>query len=206
MVEELNLEPYDQASFRIETMTGATLTHSDLVRFNLQSLFSDETFALSNVVTHSPWRDEMSTLPHKQDMSTFAHFKDVELFELPENKTVDLLIGNDNAFLMTVLEERVGALRSDPHAILTPLGWLGCGGRSPLEESPVKVCRVQAYANMTADVTECPEIVARDNRQRWSPQGRPWPRGHILKFLALKPQVLENCPGPGSRIALFLNR
>ena len=163
LVEELNLEPHDQASFRIETMTGATLVHSDLVRFNLQSLFSDETFVLSNVVTHSSWRDDMNTLPHRQDMSTF---KDVELFELPENKTVDLLIGNDNAFLMIVLEERVGASRSDLHAILTPLGWLGCGGRSPLEESPVKVCRVQACVNMTADVTKCPEIVARDNRIR----------------------------------------
>ena len=160
LVEELKLEPYDQASFGIESMTGATLTHSDLIRFNLQSLFSDETFALSNVVTHSPWLDDMNTLPHRQDMSTFAHFKDVELFELPENTTVDLLIGNDNAFFMTVLEERVGASRSDPHAILTPLGWLGCGCRSPLEESPVKVCRVQARVNMTADVTECPEIVA----------------------------------------------
>ena len=45
--------------------------------------------------------------------------------------------------------------------------------------------------------------------QRWSPRGRPWPRGrprrHIFKSLALaskvksfalasKPQVLENCP------------
>ena len=29
-------------------------------------------------------------------------------------------------------------------------------------------------------------------KQRWSPRGRPWPRGHILKSLALasKPQVL----------------
>ena len=159
-------EPYDQAFFKIETMNGATLTHSDLVRFNLQPLFSDETFALSNVVTHSPWYDDMNTLPHRQDMSTFAHFKDVELFELPENKTVDLLIGNDNAFLMTVLEERVVALRSDPNAILAPLRWLGCGGRSPLEESPIKVCRVQACVNMTAGVTECPKIMARDNRIR----------------------------------------
>ena len=90
----------------------------------------------------------------------------MELFELPENKTVDLLIGNDNVFLMTVLEERVGASRSDPHAILTPLEWLDCGGRSPLEESPVKVCRVQACVNMTADVTECSEIEARSNRIR----------------------------------------
>ena len=43
--------------------------------------------------------------------------------------------------------------------------------------------------------------------QRWSPRERPWPRGHILKSLALalasKPQVLENCPVLGSRTALF---
>ena len=48
--------------------------------------------------------------------------------------------------------------------------------------------------------------------QRWSPQGRPWPRGHILKSLASKvkslalasrPQVLKNWPVLGSRTALF---
>ena len=48
------------------------------------------------------------------------------------------------------------------------------------------------------------------NQQRWSPRGRPWPRGHILKSLASKvkslasrPQVLENRPVLGSRTALF---
>ena len=40
-------------------------------------------------------------------------------------------------------------------------------------------------------------------KQRWSPRGRPWPRGHILKSLASKPQVLKNCPVLGSRTALF---
>ena len=53
-------------------------------------------------------------------------------------------------------------------------------------------------------------------KQRWSPRGRPWPRGrprgHILKSLASKveslalaskSQVLENCPVLGSRTALF---
>ena len=52
--------------------------------------------------------------------------------------------------------------------------------------------------------------------QRWSPRGRPWPRGQILKSLALalaskvkslalasRPQVLENWPVLGSRTALF---
>ena len=52
------------------------------------------------------------------------------------------------------------------------------------------------------------------SNQRWSPRGRPWPRGHILKSLALaskvkslalasRPQVLENWPVLGSRTALF---
>ena len=51
--------------------------------------------------------------------------------------------------------------------------------------------------------------VFESQNQRWSPRGRPWPRGrpqeHILKSLALasRPQVLENWPVLGSRTALF---
>ena len=56
------------------------------------------------------------------------------------------------------------------------------------------------------------------DHQRWSPRGRPWPRGrrrgHNLKSLALaskvkslalasRPQILENWPVLGSRAALF---
>ena len=50
------------------------------------------------------------------------------------------------------------------------------------------------------------------SHQRWSPRGRPWPQGQILKSLALaskvkslasRPQVLENWPVLGSRTALF---
>ena len=40
-------------------------------------------------------------------------------------------------------------------------------------------------------------------KQRWSPRGRPWPRGQILKSLASRPQVLENWPVLGSRTARF---
>ena len=60
--------------------------------------------------------------------------------------------------------------------------------------------------------------VTQDVYQRWSPRGRPWPRGrprgHILKSLALaskvkslalasRPQVLENWPVLGSKTTLF---
>ena len=47
------------------------------------------------------------------------------------------------------------------------------------------------------------------SKQSWSPRGRPWPRGQILKSLASKvkslasrPQVLKNWPVLGSRTAL----
>ena len=59
------------------------------------------------------------------------------------------------------------------------------------------------------DVLEAKDVLE-DSRtslaSRWSPRGRPWSRGQILKSLASKPQVLENCPVLGSRTALFLNR
>ena len=64
------------------------------------------------------------------------------------------------------------------------------------------VCRVTIYCTVY------------NNNQRWSPRGRPWPRGHVLKSLALaskvkslalasRPQVLENWPVLGSRTARF---
>ena len=67
------------------------------------------------------------------------------------------------------------------------------------------------------DQTLCPTCKGSFN-QRWSPRGRPWPRGrprgHNLKSLALaskvkslalasRPQVLENWPVLGSRTVLF---
>ena len=113
------------------TLNGETLTHTNLVKFDLQSLFSNEIFELSNVVTNSAWQNDVETLPHKQDLNSFSHFENVELYELPDNDTVDLLIGNDNAFLMTVLEKRVGVSRCKPQSILMLLGWLACGGKFP---------------------------------------------------------------------------
>ena len=50
--------------------------------------------------------------------------------------------------------------------------------------------------------------------QRWSPRGRPWPRGHILKSLALawklkslasKYKSLRKWPALGLRTAIFFD-
>ena len=68
-------------------------------------------FSLSDVVAHTPWQDDVYTLPHRQNVVSYPHFQDIDLLHSPNNDSVDLLIGNksnDNAFLMTVLEEREG--------------------------------------------------------------------------------------------------
>ena len=69
----------------------------------------------------------------------------------------------------------------------------------------------QPFCNVSAIVAQyfCYAIY-----QRWSPRGRPWPRGRPrgqilkslaskVKSLALRPQVLENWPVLGSRTAPF---
>ena len=44
LVQELNLMPDDQASFHIVTLTSETLTHTNLVKFDLHPLFSNEMY------------------------------------------------------------------------------------------------------------------------------------------------------------------
>ena len=77
-----------------------------------------------------------------------------------------------------------------------------------------KIFRVVARALAVQLLWLALPISAYQCAQRWSPRGRRWPRGHILKSLALaskvkslalasRPQVLENWPVLGSRTALF---
>ena len=144
LVKELELRSHDFASFRIETMTGENVISADLINFDLQSLISDEVYSLSNVVAHTRWQDDVDTLPHRQDISSYPDFQDIDLLHLPDNESVDLLIGNDNALLITVLEEREGTNNRKPHAVLSKIGWYSCGGVSPLENALIKICRVHA--------------------------------------------------------------
>jgi len=74
-------------------------------------------------------------------------------------------------FLLTVKEKRDGEIRSDPHAILTLLGWVACGEVSPLPNAVAKVHRVQTCPDCSVDVKSPllktdPEIMLRDNRIR----------------------------------------
>ena len=89
-------------------------------------------FDITSVV-NEPWCDDVSTLLHMQQLSQFKHFEDVEILGLNNCDAVDVLISNDNAHLI----------------ILTPFGWLACGGRFGRSDRSVKIFRT----NLKEDVS-----------------------------------------------------
>ena len=107
MVKELDLQNQDSTSFRTEPMIGEKIISADLVKFDMQLLVSDEVFSLSNVVTHTSSLIDVDILPHRQDVGSYPHFQNIDLLYLPNNDSVDLLIGNENAFLKTVLVRKI---------------------------------------------------------------------------------------------------
>ena len=70
---------------------------------------------------------------------------------------------------MTAFEEREGTNVREPHAVLSKIGWYAYGGVSPLENTPVKICRVQACVKSVNNVLNPSfnqDIVSRDNNIR----------------------------------------
>ena len=141
LVQDLGLTAFDNVSFEMQTMTSCKATTADLVKFNVQSLHAGEIFCNVVSVVNEPWSDDENTLPHKQDLSVYEHFNDIEIVCLDNCHNVDVLLGNDNAHLMYAKQERMGKSQTDPHVLLSPLGWLAVGGKTSLSEVPVKVLR-----------------------------------------------------------------
>ena len=136
-------------------------------------------------VVNEPWSDDENTLPHKQDLSVYEHFNDIDIVCLDDCHSVDVLLGNDNAHLMYAKQERMGKSQTDPHALLSPLGWLAFGGKTSLSKVPVKVLRAnvedkqsktlslqQAIDRKDAEIAELRSVVkdlsVEDEIPQWS--------------------------------------
>ena len=185
LVQDLGLTAFDNVSFEMQTMTSCKATMADLVKFNVQSLHTGEIFGNVVSVVNEPWSDDENTLPHKQDLSVYEHFNDIEIVCLDNCHSVDVLLGNDNAHLMYAKQERMGKSQTDPHALLSPLGWLAIGGKTSLSEVPVKVLRAnvegkqsktlslqQAIDRKDAEIAELRSVVkdlsVEDEIPQWS--------------------------------------
>ena len=127
LVESLGLKTKEKSHLTLHTLSSSQTGHYSRVGFNLEAVHTSECFSGLSAIVVPPWSESGNNLPHNQDLSSYSHFKGVSTFVLPHNSSVDILVGLDNSQLMTVLEERVGEI-DQPHAIMTPLGWIASGG------------------------------------------------------------------------------
>ena len=150
LMSELKLKAFDNVSFDMDTMIGRKRNTANLVKFNIQFLYNNEMFFDITSVVNEPWCNDVSTLPQMQELSQFKYFDEVEILDLDNCDAVDVLIGNDNAYLMYTKQERVDDSLTEPHAILTALGWLACDGRSSRSNRSAKIFRT----NLKEDVSD----------------------------------------------------
>ena len=64
------------------------------------------------------------------DVSGLEHFVGVHIPVAPERGRVDVMIGQSDKALLTVLEEREGVNPEEPNYVLTRLGSIASGGRA----------------------------------------------------------------------------
>ena len=78
LIENLGLEPFDIASFKLDTFDGDKHTFANLVKFKAHSLETEELFCGVTAAVVPPWVDDVEALAHKQDLSNFQHFDSVK--------------------------------------------------------------------------------------------------------------------------------
>ena len=125
LVQDLRIVFFDRTSFKLSALIGAQDNFAEIIPFGLQSLDINEMFCDETAVVHEPCSDDVEGLPHRQLFNELKHFEDVDVFTIDGRDIVDVIIGNDSLILMTVIEEKRGELRDEPHAIFHSLTLVG---------------------------------------------------------------------------------
>ena len=80
-----------------------------LTNFEIKSLSNKETFAIKNASVVSSVIDDENVLLHAVHTQKLTHFKEVKIPTIPQRQRIDILIGQTNKEMLTVLEERDGS-------------------------------------------------------------------------------------------------
>ena len=84
------------------------------------------------------------------------HFQGVTISVIARRKSIDILIGQTNKSLLTVLEERESKHPDHPNDVLTRLGPIASGGRLGLRQSVCQNFRIQV--DRDCDGCECEQL------------------------------------------------
>ena len=128
LMEEFGLVASKSSEIHIRTLANEFTPCRGVVNFELESLTTGERFDVENALVVPELVDDDCVLPHSVDTSGLEHFDGVNIPTLSYKRCIDILIGQTDKFLLTVLEEREEIRPEDPKYVLTRLGPIASGG------------------------------------------------------------------------------
>ena len=131
----------------IKTLSDQTAITEGRTDFSLESLYTGDEFSFKNALIVPNFTDDESILPHSVDVAGLDNFNDVEIPTIPERKCMDVLIGQADKGLFTVLHESENVDPNKPIYVLTKLGPIASGGRVPAATSAYTSLKVNLNAN-----------------------------------------------------------
>ena len=141
-------------SITIRTLGDQPSVCTGKTNLTLQSVINNDQFGIENALVVLQFSDDESTLPHAVNTSVFSHFKSVKIPVLSHRKSVDILIGQSDRVLLTVLKEQEGRSPNDPSLVFTRLGPIASGGRVSGSSNYVTALRIQTEVG-TSDCEAC---------------------------------------------------
>ena len=152
---ELGLETNSDPNVKIRTLADETVDCNGRTAFKLESLHTGEKFVIENALVVPQFSDDVGTLPHSVDVTKLKHFQGTHVSVAPDRKRIDVLIGQSDKQLLTVLEEREGASPEEPNYVLTRLGPIASGGQVPAVISgSLSAVRVDSYVDAARECFE----------------------------------------------------
>ena len=76
--------------------------------------------------------DNEGALPHSVNVGNLNHSKGVAIPVILHRKSIDILVGQTDKLLLTVLTEQEGFVKDEPNLVITRLGLIASGGRANL--------------------------------------------------------------------------
>ena len=153
---ELGLNTNKDKTITISTLAQQTTPSYGLTDFSMESLTTGETFRVRDALVVPDFTEDLNTLPHAVDTNGLEHFKGVEIPTIPQRKSIDILIGQTDKCLLTVIEEREGLNHDDPNYVLTRLGPIASGGRVSVKSYLRGTMKVGVDAS--CNVNECDRL------------------------------------------------
>ena len=152
---ELGLNVNANRKVRIRTLAEQTSKSSGCTSFKLQSLATDEVFAVNNALVPNFEEDE-KILPHAVNVKNLKHFKGVKIRTISNRKTIDILIGQSDKSLLAVIEERESLNAEEQNCVLTRLVPIASGGQVKSESPAINSLKVQI--DETGDSCRCEQL------------------------------------------------